>query len=142
MITLLGNEAAIFIEHPSNAAGHASAEVLAGTAQHEHRTAGHVLAAMVADAFDDRGCAGVSNGEALAGASGSKQATGSRAVKSDIAEQDMMRALARGIAFGAQHDLPAAQALADEVVGEPFEDEPHAIDGERAERLARNALQV
>ena len=42
-------------------------EVEAGRAEHHDAAAGHVLAAVVADALDDRHRARVADGEALAG---------------------------------------------------------------------------
>jgi hypothetical protein len=52
-----------------------------------------------------------------------------------------MRAFPRGIAFGTKHNLAAAQTLADEVVSQPFKDEPHTGDSEGAEGLPGHALQ-
>ena len=48
-------------------AGHAGAEVSPGPAEHDDQAAGHVFAAMVAHAFDDRRRAAVADREALAG---------------------------------------------------------------------------
>src|SRR5581483_4613604 len=117
-------------------------KVLTCTTQHEHSSAGHVLAAMIADAFDDRSCAGVTNREALARASGSQQAAGGRAVKSDVAEQNMMRAFASSVALSTQHDLAAAQALADKVIRQAFKHEPHARNCKRAEGLSSDAFEI
>ena len=41
-------------EHVGDAAAHAGGEVPAGAAEHDDAAAGHVLAAVIADAFDDR----------------------------------------------------------------------------------------
>src|ERR1700684_1688723 len=43
-------ESAVFVEYVGNASGHAGGEVSAGTSKHDHDTAGHILAAMVAGA--------------------------------------------------------------------------------------------
>src|ERR1700733_5556092 len=117
MIALLADEAAVLVEHPCYATGHTSAEVLAGTAQHENGAPGHVLAAMIADTFDDGDSARIADGEALAGASGSQQAARCGAIERDIAEQNVMRAFTRGVTLGTKHDLSTAQTLADEVIG-------------------------
>ena len=53
----------------------------------------------------------------------------------------MVGAFARSIALGTKNNLPAAEALADKVIGQSFEDEPHARDGKGTKRLARNSLQ-
>ena len=142
MVALLADKAAVLIEHPCDAAGHARAEVLSGAAQHQHGAAGHVFATVIAHTFDDSGGAGVADGEAFAGTTGCKEAARGCAIQRDIAKQDMVRAFTRGIALGAKHDLAAAQALADEVVGQSFEDETHAGDGEGAKRLTGNTLQL
>ncbi len=142
MVALLADKAAVLIEHPCDAAGHAGAEVLAGAAQHQDGSAGHVFAAVVAHTFDDGGGAGVAHGEALAGTAGGKEAARCGAIERDIAEQDVVRALTCGIALGAKHDLAAAQALAHEIVGESFEDETHAGNREGAKRLTGDALQL
>ena len=54
------------VEHVGDAAGHAGGEVAAGRAEDDDAPAGHVLAAVVADALDDRGGAGVADAEPLA----------------------------------------------------------------------------
>ncbi len=60
-------EVAVLVEHVGDAAAHAGGEVAPGRAEHDHAPAGHVLAAVVADALDDRAGAGVAHREALAG---------------------------------------------------------------------------
>ena len=47
-------EVAGFVEHISDAARHAGGEVAPGLADHHHDAAGHVLATVIARAFDDR----------------------------------------------------------------------------------------
>ena len=51
-------------------------EVAPGAAEDDDDAAGHVLAAVVADAFDDRGRAGVADGEALAGEAAEERSSG------------------------------------------------------------------
>ena len=53
----------------------------------------------------------------------------------------MVGAFARGIALGAKNDLAAAETLADKVIGQSFEDEPHTRDGKSTKRLACYPLQ-
>src|SRR2546423_5567678 len=55
-----------FIEDERQAATHASGEVAPGLTQHHYRTAGHVFAAVIADAFDDGNRAAVAHRESLA----------------------------------------------------------------------------
>src|SRR5215203_6800800 len=66
----LARELAVGVVDERDAVCHAGAEVRAGRAKNHDSTAGHVLAAVVANAFDDRGGAAVANTEALAGATG------------------------------------------------------------------------
>ena len=58
---------AVVVEHVGDAAAHARGEVAAGRADHDDAAAGHVLAAVVADALDDGGGARVAHREPLAG---------------------------------------------------------------------------
>ena len=55
------------VEHVGDAAAHAGGEVAPGLAEDDDAAAGHVLAAVIADAFDDRRRAAVAHGEPLAG---------------------------------------------------------------------------
>ena len=61
-------ERAVGVEDVGDAAAHPRGEVAAGRAEHDDASAGHVLAAVVADALDDGARARVAHGEALAGA--------------------------------------------------------------------------
>src|SRR6476646_7286376 len=63
------------------APGHARADVQSDLAEDDHRSSGHVLAAVVAGTLDDGRCTGVANGEALAGASGRGQLAAGGAVE-------------------------------------------------------------
>src|SRR5947209_13380869 len=58
---------ALEVKHVSDAAGHAGREVSSRGSQNDDRAAGHVFAAMVTDALDDRAGAGIAHREALAG---------------------------------------------------------------------------
>ena len=85
---------------------------------HHDDAAGHVLAAMVAGALDDRDRAGVAHREALAGDAAEIALAGDRAVEHGVADDD--RALRHGAARspdGRMIELAARQALADIVVG-------------------------
>ena len=86
VVTLPRQEQAIFVEDPGFAPGHAGAEVVAGRTEDGNQAASHVLATVVAHAFDHGEGTGVANGEALACASGGKERAAGRAVKGDVAE--------------------------------------------------------
>ncbi len=73
-----------------DAAAHARGEVAPGRAEHDHRAAGHVLAAVVAGAFDDRRRAGIAHAEALAGDAAEVRLALDRAVHHGVADDDVL----------------------------------------------------
>ena len=56
-------------------------------AEHDHQAVGHVFAAVVADAFDHGGSAGVAHGEALAGHAVEEGFAAGGAVEGDVADR-------------------------------------------------------
>ena len=83
-------EVAVLVEHVGDAARHAGREVAARRAEHDDDAAGHVLAAVVAGAFDDRDGAGVAHGEALAGDAAEIALAGDGAVQHRVADDDAL----------------------------------------------------
>src|SRR5689334_3071182 len=69
VVASVAEECGSLVVDPGQPAGHAGAEVDAGCAEDNGKAAGHVFAAMIANAFDDREGAGVADCEALASAS-------------------------------------------------------------------------
>src|SRR2546430_10212216 len=69
MILALGDEAAVDVVDPRDAARHSGSEVHPGVAEYDNRAARHVLAAVIANAFNHRCSARVAYSEALACAS-------------------------------------------------------------------------
>ncbi len=67
LVAAARGEVALIVVDVGDAAAHAGGEVAAGGTENDDEAVGHVFAAVVADAFNDRGCAGVADGEALAG---------------------------------------------------------------------------
>ncbi len=59
-------------------------------ADHDHAAAGHVLAAVVADALDDGGRPGVPNREALAGDAAEERTPRGRAVQHGVADDHVL----------------------------------------------------
>ena len=59
-------------------------------AEHHDPAAGHVLAAVVADAFDDGDGAGVAHGEALADHAADERLPAGGAVQDDVAGDDLL----------------------------------------------------
>ena len=120
-------EFAVFVEHIGDAARHAGGEVAPGLADDDDDAAGHIFAAVIAGAFDDRDRAGVAHGEALAGDAAEIAFASDRAVKRGVADDDRF--------FGRDprrrprrmdDDASAREALADIVVGLALELERHA----------------
>ena len=66
------------------------AEVAPGRAEHDDAAAGHVLAAVVADALDDRSGAGVAHAEPLADDAAQEDLAAGRAVGDDVAGDDVL----------------------------------------------------
>ena len=78
------------VEHVGDAAAHAGGEVAPGPAEHDDPAAGHVLAAVIADAFDHRARAAVAHGEPLAGQAAQIGLAARRAVERDVADDDVL----------------------------------------------------
>ena len=58
-------------------------------AQHDHQAVGHVFAAVVAHAFDDRRRAGIAHREPLAGHAVEERFAAGRAVEAHVADQNI-----------------------------------------------------
>ena len=78
---------AVRVEHVGHAAAHAGGEVAPGPAEHDDAAAGHVLAAVIADALDHHGGAAVADAEALAGHAADERFAAGRAVERDVADR-------------------------------------------------------
>jgi hypothetical protein len=99
------------VEDVGDAAGHAGSEVAAGHAEHDDRAAGHVLAAVIADAFDDRGRTRVADGKALAGDTGEESFALGRTVEDGVADDDVAAALATKTGVRTNDDPPPDRPL-------------------------------
>ncbi len=125
-----------------DAAGHAGAEVASGRAEHHDATTGHVLAAVVTDALDDRGRAGVADAEPLADDASDQGFATRRSVQRDVARDDVLLGHERRPLVGEQHQPSAREALAEVVVRVAFEPQRDAARNEGAEALACRADEV
>src|SRR5207237_8830155 len=83
-------EVAFRVVHERDTAGHARRKVAAGFAQHHYGAAGHVFAAVVAHAFDDRRGARVTHRETLAGHAVDERFAGDRTVQHRVAGDDVL----------------------------------------------------
>ena len=106
-------------------------------AEHDHAPAGHVLAAVVADALDDGRGARVAHREALAREPAEERAAAGRAVEHRVADDDVLLGLERRVLGRAHGQHAAGQALAGVVVGVAEQRQLDARRQPRAERLAR-----
>src|SRR6185437_5574761 len=100
-------EGAALVQHIRKAAAHAGSEIAAGLAEHDDGAAGHVLAAMRADALNDGERARVAHGEALAGDAAEEAFAAHRAIEHGIADDDALVAL-QGAVMRRVDDEPAA----------------------------------
>ena len=107
-------EAAALGEDVGDAAAHAGGEVAAGLAQHHDGAAGHVLAAVIADAFDDRKRAAIANGKTLAGTAGNKKPARGSAVKNGVSGEHVTAAGGSGACE--YRDSSTGEALTDVVI--------------------------
>ena len=96
-------------------------EVEPGRAEHDDAAAGHVLAAVVADALDDRHGAGVAHGEALAGEAAEERAARAWRRRARCCRRSRSPRRRSGGLGRAHDDGAAGQALADVVVGVALE---------------------
>ena len=72
----------------------------------------HVFAAVIADAFDNRGCSAVANGKTFAGDAADEGFAAGRAIKRDVADDDVFfRLELRGSAGGNTTSLPPDSPL-------------------------------
>ena len=116
-------------------------EVAAGRAEHDDVAAGHVLAAVVADALDHGVRARVPHGEPLAGEPAEERLAPRRAVEDGVADDHVLLG-GEGRALGRpDRDRPAGEALAGVVVRVAAERQLDAGREPRAERLPGRAAQ-
>src|SRR5207253_3618666 len=103
---------------------------------HHHAPAGHVLAAVVADALDDRVDAAVADAEPFAHDAAQVNLTGDRAVADDVAGNDVLLGLEGAVLRRVGDDPPARETLAQVIVRVAFQFQRHALGQEAPEALA------
>ena len=96
---------AALVQNVGHAAGHARGEVAAGLADDDDTAAGHVLAAVVADALHDGVDAGVADAEALAGDAADVGLAGRGAVEGHVAGDDVLLGHERGVSVGGNRTI-------------------------------------
>ena len=113
----------VVVDDVGDAAAHAGGEVAPGATQDDDAAAGHVLASVIADTFDDRVRAAVAHGEALAGDTAHERLAAGRAVERDVADDDVLFGFEGSSRRGIHEQASARQPLAPIVVRIAFE--PH-----------------
>ncbi len=129
------------VVHESDAAAHARGEVVAGFAEHDHDAAGHVFAAVVAQSLDHRDRAAVPHREPFSGDAVEEDLAAGRAVKDGISGDDILMRREPGAHRRDHHDASAGHALAEIIVGVPFQPQEDSRSEKRPETLARGPLQ-
>ena len=129
------------IPHEREPAAHPGREVAAGRAEDHGASAGHVLARVIADAFDHRGRARVAHAEPFADDAADEHVARGRAVQDHVAGDDVLLGDELRRARRPQHERAARQALAEVVVGVAFEPQHDPARHERAEALPGGTLE-
>src|SRR6185437_1969294 len=97
-------EGAVLVQYIGDTAAHAGGEIAAGLAEHDDGAAGHVLAAMRADALDDGERARVAHRKTLAGDAAEEAFAAHRAVEHGVADDDRLVALERAVMRRIDHE--------------------------------------
>src|SRR2546423_13615904 len=98
------------IEHERHSAAHTGGKVTTSFAEHDDSTAGHVLAAVIADAFDDSSRAAVAHGKTFTGGAGEIRFAPCRAGQDGIADQNSLIGDEMRRARVAHHASPTPKA--------------------------------
>src|SRR5713226_7266985 len=106
------------------AAGHARSEIQTERTEHQHHAAGHVLAAVLADAFDHGESATIANSEAFAGTPSDKKSSGSCAVQNSVSGKYI--AAPRSAGACGDCNRSSGQTFANVIVGFAFQFEVDA----------------
>ena len=134
-------ERAIRVPDVRDAAAHACAEVAPGRAEHDDATAGHVLAAVVADALDHCVRVRVAHGEALAAEAADVGLAAGGPVERDVADDHILLWRIRHALRRDDDHASARESFGEVVVGVAFEAERRSGRQPRGEALSRGALE-
>src|SRR6185437_5117411 len=123
------------------ASAHAGGEVAAGRPEHYDESVGHVLAAVVAHAFNNRSGAGIANREALAADAVEEGFATGRAVERDVPHENAFLGQERRSLGRIDDEAAAGKAFAQVIVCVPFQLKRDAVGHECAEALTRGAIE-
>src|SRR6185503_11613939 len=138
----LRGEVLLRIPDIRDAARHARREVAARRAENHRAAARHVLAAVIADAFDDGLGAAIAHAESLGRAAAEERAPARGAVQRDVADQHVLFGLERRVLRRIDDEATARQTLADVIVAVALELERDTLREECSEALARRAREL
>ena len=138
---LLGKVSAL-VEDISGTAAHSSSEISAAGAEHQNDAVGHVLAAVVADTLNDRGRSGVADSKAFAGNSVEERFAAGRAVKGNVADEDIFFRSEAGSARRIHHESATGEALSNVIVGFALERKRDSLGEKRPQALTGRARKV
>ncbi len=142
LVAATRGEIASIVVDVGDAAAHACGEVAPGGTENDGEPVSHVFAAMIAHAFDHGCCAGVADGEALAGDTVEENFAAGGAVEDDIADENAFLGQEARSLGRIGDDAPAGEAFAEIVVGVAFKLERDALRDEGAEALAGRSAEL
>ena len=121
-------EVSVDVENVSDSAGHSGREVSSGRTENDDSSAGHVFAAVIADAFDDGRRSGVSDAKSFGDESADESEAGSRAVQNDVSGDDVFFGGEGRLFWRIDDDSSAGQSFAEIVVRVALEGQRDAVD--------------
>src|SRR5215469_8174056 len=142
VILRLRHDRPIGVVHPRQATSHARTKVNPDATKNNRNAAGHVLAAVVADALNNGRSSRIPDRKPLARAPRREKLPRGRAVQGNITQNHVLSAVLGGKPASADYNLTAREALADEVVGLAIENQLHPVDRKGSERLPRRAVKI
>mmetsp|Transcript_51250 Transcript_51250/g.116717 ORF Transcript_51250/g.116717 Transcript_51250/m.116717 type:complete len:417 (-) Transcript_51250:3697-4947(-) len=133
-------EVTLWIKDPRDTATHTRSEIGPGLAQDHHASPGHVLATVVADTLHDHPGPGVPDSETLGCNPAEESQAAGGSVHADVANNDVLLSVERGIARGIHDDCTSRQPLASIIVGITLELQHHTLSQESSHGIPAAAL--
>src|SRR5208337_1595352 len=123
------------VQDIGDAAGHSRGKVAPRASQHHDQTLGHVLATVVANAFNNRGGAGIAYRKALPGHAVEVRFTAGRAVQAYVADKNILLRGELGGPWWIENQFSARKSFADIVVGLALQRQCYPVRQKRAKAL-------
>src|SRR5450631_234735 len=119
------------VENIGDAAAHASGKISAARTEHQHQPVCHVLAAMIANPFDDCGRARIAYGKAFTGDAVKEGFAAGCTIESHVADQDVLFGSKPRVLRRIDNDAAAGKTFPNIVVGVAVERECDSLGKER-----------